>query len=491
MKNNNFKDLIAYEIYPTSFFDSNNDGIGDLKGITKKLTYIKNLGFNAIWLNPFYLSPFKDGGYDVKDFKKIDPKFGTMGDFKKLLNNAHSLGIKIILDLVAGHLSEESFEFLESAKEKRNKYSDMFIWTNDIWDWTNEFRIIGGKFPRNGSYVVNFFATQPALNFGFYNITQPSWQMSYKDERTKIAKNFLIDVMDFYLSMGVDGFRVDMADSLVKNDPEKIGTIEVWNEMFKIIKTKYPNSYFVSEWSNPELSFKAGFDADFVLDHRGNFYSLLAKNGVDNNKCVLKGGDYTKFVEDLSYRMGIAKRSNSNLAIISGNHDTMRIASSLNSKQLKAYYIFMLTMPGNPFIYYGDELEMTHANISTKDGGYNRTGDRTPMQWNNGKNKGFSRSDNIYLPIKNDKKSVKNSTISKKSLFYLIKDLIEFRKINSDTINSEFKLDDEKGVLKFDRGSYLTILNLSKETIKINNCIFCSGNSKKYLKPLECAIIKK
>ncbi len=124
--------MIAYEIYPTSFFDSNNDGIGDLKGITLKLDYIKQLGFNAIWLNPFYSSPFKDGGYDVEDFFKVDKRFGTLNDFKKLVSKAHSNEIKIIIDLVAGHASLANKDFLKSAEAKRNDKSDLFIWLSLI-----------------------------------------------------------------------------------------------------------------------------------------------------------------------------------------------------------------------------------------------------------------------------------------------------------------------------------------------------------------------
>ena len=219
------KNAVFYEIYPTSYKDSNSDGIGDLKGITSKLEYVSDMGFNAIWLNPFYKSPFKDGGYDVSDFFAVDPIFGTMEDFKELLNKAHELGIRIIVDLVAGHVSEQNEMFQMSARSERNEYSDMFIWNNSVWDLEQPYRLISGRYDRNGCYMVNFFSTQPALNFGFNEITHPKWQMSYKDERTFKARNFLKEVMKFWLSMGVDGFRVDMADSLVKNDHQKLATM--------------------------------------------------------------------------------------------------------------------------------------------------------------------------------------------------------------------------------------------------------------------------
>ena len=163
------KDLIFYEIYPTSFYDSNNDGTGDLNGITAKLDYIKSLGFNALWINPFYLSPFKDGGYDVKDFFEVDPRFGNKSDLINLIKEVHRRDMKIIIDLVAGHASEENKEFLLSAKDEKNYYSDLFIWNNSTWDLEPNYKLISGRYERFGNYLVNFFSTQPAFNYGFNN----------------------------------------------------------------------------------------------------------------------------------------------------------------------------------------------------------------------------------------------------------------------------------------------------------------------------------
>ena len=152
---NKFSKEIFYEIYPTSFYDSNNDGVGDLNGIKEKLPYLKEFGITGIWLNPMYLSPFKDGGYDVKDFYAIDPRFGTMEDFKALLDAAHKMGIKIILDLVIGHASEENKDFLRSAEPVRNEYSDLFIWNDSVWKLENGYRLIAGRHQRNieGEFV--------------------------------------------------------------------------------------------------------------------------------------------------------------------------------------------------------------------------------------------------------------------------------------------------------------------------------------------------
>ena len=127
------KKSVIYEVYPTSFYDKNGDGVGDLAGITEKLDYIKDLGADIIWLNPIFKSPFKDGGYDISDYYSINEKFGNFNDFSALIENAHALGIKVILDLVIGHTSDKHPWFLRSKQEKRNKYSDYYIWTNSIF----------------------------------------------------------------------------------------------------------------------------------------------------------------------------------------------------------------------------------------------------------------------------------------------------------------------------------------------------------------------
>jgi len=290
-----FNDLIIYEIYPTSYLDSNHDGIGDLKGICSKLNYIEKLGFNALWLNPFYLSPFKDGGYDVEDFFSIDSRFGTMKDFKTLITQAHKRHIRVFIDLVAGHASLNNPDFLESAKSETNDKSDLFIWNDNPWEKGNN--MISGMFNRHGCYMVNFFAHQPAFNYGFNVIDQLDWQISYKDRKALQAREYMLKVMDYWLGNGADGFRVDMADSLVKNDEDKSATIEVWKWMFARIRKKYPDAFFISEWSNPKQSFEAGFDADFVLDHWDNFYHRFFRSDPSSRGIsILNGGNDVNFV---------------------------------------------------------------------------------------------------------------------------------------------------------------------------------------------------
>lgn len=164
---------LFYEIYPQSFRDTNGDGVGDLPGILEKLDYIQGLGFNAIWMNPCYLSPFGDAGYDVQDYKQIAPRYGTMADMEKLIAEMHRRGMHLLLDLVPGHTSEEHEWFLKSSQKEPNEYSDRYIWTTP--DTKIVFGLNKARGTREGLYHYNFYPIQPSLNYGFAKVTQP-WQ---------------------------------------------------------------------------------------------------------------------------------------------------------------------------------------------------------------------------------------------------------------------------------------------------------------------------
>ena len=226
------KTAVFYEIYPQSFKDTNADGIGDFNGIIEKLDYIKSVGFNAIWLNPCYKSPFNDAGYDVTDYYTVAERYGTNEDLKRLFYEAHKRGMHIILDLVPGHTSLECEWFIESQKATPNEYSGRYIWTDSVWtDVTGISGITGsyrGLSERDGSCAVNFFTCQPALNYGFAKVTEP-WQSSMDSPEALQTRTAMIDVIKFWIGMGCDGFRVDMAGSLVKNDDEEqSATVRLW-----------------------------------------------------------------------------------------------------------------------------------------------------------------------------------------------------------------------------------------------------------------------
>ena len=276
-------DARFYEIYPQSFADSNGDGIGDIPGIISKLDYIRNLGCNALWINPCFDSPFKDAGYDVRDYLKVAPRYGTNDDLIALFDEAHRRGMHVLLDLVPGHTSEEHPWFRISSRPERNQYSDRYIWTDSWLSGADGLPFIGGETPRNGTYVLNFFKCQPALNYGFAYPERP-WQMGADSPAAAETRQAMVDVMRFWLSQGCDGFRVDMANSLVKNDDAaKTATIAAWRQMLGTVKNEYPEAAFVSEWGVPEQALRAGFDMDFYLDWSWdrNGYYLLCRNTPD------------------------------------------------------------------------------------------------------------------------------------------------------------------------------------------------------------------
>lgn len=195
-------DAVFYEIYPQSFCDTNGDGIGDIEGIISKLDYVKSLGCNAIWLNPIYDSPFMDAGYDVRNYKKVAERYGTNDDLVRLFDEAHKKGIKILLDLVPGHTSDQNEWFLEAKKAAKSEYSNRYIFTKSVWDAPPQYRMMCGLCERDGNYMVNYFSSQPALNYGFHEITHPEWQLPCDHPDCLATAEAMKDVMRFWLDKG-------------------------------------------------------------------------------------------------------------------------------------------------------------------------------------------------------------------------------------------------------------------------------------------------
>ncbi|MBQ4425581.1 MAG: glycosylase [Lachnospiraceae bacterium] len=433
-------DAVFYEIYPQSFYDTNGDGIGDIPGIIEKLDYIRDLGCNALWINPCFDSPFKDAGYDVRDYKKVAARYGTNEDLVRLFRTAHEKDMHVLLDLVPGHTSEEHEWFKASGKAERNEYSDRYIWT-DYWiKGIGGHPYIAGECERNGAYMLNFFKCQPALNYGFLNPTQ-EWQISYQDPAAVATQDAIMDIMRFWLDRGCDGFRVDMADSLVKDDDEeKSGTCCFWRRVRKMLDASYPEAALVAEWSNPWLALKsAGFHMDFYLDHGGNGYNTLLRDyevsTPDNSYFKKDGdGDITRFLRDYLPRYEVGK-GHGYVSLITGNHDTPRAAYTLDETELKLAYATLFTLPGVPFLYYGDEIGMRYlADLPTKEGGYTRTGSRTPMQWDDSKNCGFSAAeeDQLYLPVDEGGPSVKAMAERGDSLYRTLQAVLALRRREKD-----------------------------------------------------------
>ena len=441
------ENAVFYNIYPQSFYDSNDDGIGDLNGIIEKLDYVKEMGFDAIWLNPFYESPFVDAGYDITDFYKVAQRYGTNDDFKRLCDAAHDLGLKVCIDLVAGHTSLECEWFKESAKPEKNEFSNRYIWT-DRWTKNYKGQCVGGYSDRDGMFMKNFFYCQPALNYGFANIDDPTWQLPPEHPDCRATKQELINIMEYWLSLGADGFRVDMAASVIKNDYDNSGVIGFWKEIRNLFDEKYPECVLISEWSYPSVALEAGFHIDFLIHFNLPCYTKLfraeegrnATQGYIGNSFFNKDGNGSldDFLNDYIREYNETK-DKGYISIPTGNHDLPRISYRRTKKELEVVYAFIMTMPGVPFVYYGDEIGMRYfEDLASKEGGYNRTGSRTPMQWNNEKNAGFSKCDRekLYLPVEEDGVNVAEQLNDCTSLLNTTKSLIKLRK-SSHALSNE------------------------------------------------------
>jgi maltose alpha-D-glucosyltransferase/alpha-amylase len=393
---------IFYQVYPQSFYDANGDGIGDLNGLIEKLDYICSLGCNAVWLNPCFESPFRDAGYDISDYRKVASRYGTNEDMKRLIEEMHRRNMHLLLDLVPGHTSMDHPWFQRSMQGTENEYTDRYVWTDSVWKAPAGMSCIRGISARDGSCAVNFFSHQPALNYGFW---QPDpkepWQQPMDAEGPRKTLAAMIDVMRFWLDMGCDGFRVDMAGSLVKNDPEGKGTISLWQQVRKILDQEYPQAALISEWGEPDRSLTAGFHMDFLLQFGPSHYNDLFRCGEPFFSSRGKG-DASEFIA--KYRENERRTGGKGLMCIpSGNHDMDRLARRLHGNELKLAFAFLLSMPGAPFIYYGDEIGMHYLeHLVSVEGGYNRTGSRSPMQWSSGRNRGFSTADSNQLYLRTD-----------------------------------------------------------------------------------------
>ncbi len=436
---------VCYEIYPQTFRDANGDGIGDLPGIIEKLDYVQSLGVDAIWLNPCFVSPFGDAGYDVSDFYAVAPRYGTNADLRRLFEEARRRGVRILLDLVAGHTSIEHPWFQASCRHERNEYSDWYVWTDSVWTQYAEMPPVRGYSERDGGYIPNFFYFQPALNYGFAH-PDPAhpWQQPTTASGPQAVRRELRRIMQFWLDEGASGFRVDMAASLVKGDRDGQAMAELWGEVREWLDAAYPEACLVSEWSNPAQAIGSGFHVDFFIHFgatapaynalfrmpyggQGTYryaWSIFDRSGHGNIRAFL--GPFVRHLE--------ATRGRGFVSVPSGNHDIApRLGWERNPEDLKVIFTFLLTLPGVPFIYYGDEIGMRGVmGLPSKEGSYDRAAARTPMQWDRSANAGFSSApaEALYLPIEPapDRPTVEAQEGDPSSLLNTVRQLVALRK---------------------------------------------------------------
>lgn len=410
-----WRDGIIYQIYPRSFADSNGDGIGDLNGITDRLDYLQGLGIDAIWLSPIYPSPDADFGYDVADYTAIDPKFGTMADFDRLLSEAHTRGIRIVLDLVLNHTSDQHPWFQESRSSRDNPYRDWYIWRDPAPgggppnNWRSRFGGPGWEFDSaTGQYYFHmFYKGQPDLNF-----------------RNPAVRQAVLDVFRFWLEKGVDGFRLDVFNAYFKDaelrpNPPRLGLIG-WDrqhhhfdidqpEMLPFLKEvralldAYPERYVVGETFEATPAGAAAYTGKDRLHATFNF---TFSNCSWRPRCFLKSV--------VEWEGALSADDWPNYVL--NNHDLSRTATRFgigeNDERLKVAAALLLTLRGTPFLYYGEEIGMRDIRLSRDEildpvgKRYwpfykGRDGCRAPMQWDDSANAGFSTAQ-PWLPVHSD-----------------------------------------------------------------------------------------
>ena len=460
-----FKDAIIYQIYPRSFKDSNNDGMGDILGIISKLDYLKELGINCVWLSPVYESPMDDNGYDISDYKKIYETFGTMDDFKLMLDEMNKRGIRLIMVLVANHTSDEHEWFIESKKNKDNPYRDYYIWKDKPNNWTGFFGEGAWEYVEEcDSYYLHLFGKkQPDVNW----------------ENEKVREAYK-DILKFYLVMGGDGFRCDVINLISKDQRFKNGR----NPLILVGKKYFINGPRLHEYLHElnrdvlsnydamtvgETVFTNLEDVKKLTDLEREELSMVFNfdhTSVDNFlgvKWLMRKFSLKRFKKRLDkYQYGLANVGWNSLFY--ENHDQRRSVGRFNTsddkhriESAKMLATTMYFLKGTPFIYQGQEIGMTNMQVKSIDEfvdiesknvintmkslhlpkkyidksirNGSRDNSRIPMQWDDSVYAGFSEVE-PWLKV-NENKSFINVEASKKdpnSIFNYYKKLIQIHK---------------------------------------------------------------
>ncbi|MBX6320228.1 MAG: maltose alpha-D-glucosyltransferase [Rhodospirillaceae bacterium] len=411
-----YKDAVVYEVQIRSFFDANNDGVGDLPGLTAKLDYLKDLGITAIWLLPFYPSPMRDDGYDIADYRSIKPEFGTLRDFKRFLRAAHARGLKVITELVINHTSDQHPWFQRARRAKRDSsYRRFYVWSDDDRRWPETRIIFTDTEPSNWTwdpvaqqyYWHRFFSHQPDLNF----------------DNPRVVKA-VIDIMRYWLNMGVDGLRLDAIPYLVERDGTNNENLPETHAIIKRLRAaldeSHPHAFFLAEanqWPEDTAPYFGDGDECHMTFHfplMPRIYMAIAQEDRHPITDILRQtpeippncqwGIFLRNHDELTLEMVTERERDYLWQFYAGDQRARlnlgirrRLAPLMENDRRKIELMnsLLFSMPGTPFIYYGDEIGMGD-NIYLGD----RNGVRTPMQWSPDRNGGFSRADpaSLYLP---------------------------------------------------------------------------------------------
>ena len=529
IKRNWWKEVVVYQLYPRSFKDTNGDGIGDLKGIIEKLDYIKSLGVDVVWLNPIYESPNDDMGYDVSDYQAIMKDFGTMEDFDTLLKGLHDRGIKLIMDLVVNHSSDEHIWFKESRKSRENPYRQYYHW----WDAEKGVPPYRWSIFDKESNAWKYDAVTNSYYFHIFSEKQPD--LNWENPKVRYE---VYDIMKFWLDKGIDGFRLDVIACISKD----INFLELpkdtpANQWFTYYAQGPHLHAYLQEMNNEvfskydcmnvgEMSFVTTQDALLFVDEDRNelqtFYHF-DHTGVGVSKENIMYSDDKNW--DLVEWKTIFQNWDNVFAekgwgtIYLGNHDMSRMVSrfgndsdAFRSASAKMLHTFILSMRATPYIYYGDEIGMTntnHTNIEQYKDVYtinyynglkergedfegflkshakiSRDNARTPMQWNSAPHAAFTES-TPWLAVNDNYKTI-NVAIQENddySVLNYFRNMVQLRKNNLTLIYGAFELVDNENdqifayTRQLDNENFLVVLNFSDKSAILNTTISVSNEN--------------
>jgi alpha-glucosidase len=407
---------VVYQIYPRSFHDANGDGVGDLAGIVEKLPYLQTLGVDAIWISPIFPSPMADFGYDVADYKGIDPLFGSLGDFRRLLEEAHARGIRVILDFVPNHSSSQHPWFLASRASRENDKRDWYLWRDPAADggppnnWRSVFGGSAWTFDEStGQYYYHaFLKEQPDLNW-----------------RNPDVRAAMFDVLRFWLDLGVDGFRIDviwhlMKDQELRDNPPNPDLTRVRSPYYELLPIHSCDQPEIHELIQAMRALADSYGERVLI---GEIYlpvnRLIEYYGREGDGIHLPYNFQLIKLPWEARTIGAAIDAYEALLPqfawpnwVLGNHDKPRIASRVGSAQARVAAMLLLTLRGTPTIYYGDELGMSDVPIppeleqdpfgkNVPGRGLGRDPVRTPMQWSDAPHAGFTTA-TPWLPVAED-----------------------------------------------------------------------------------------
>ena len=492
-----YKDAVIYQLHVKTFADGNGDGVGDFKGLTGKLSYLRDLGVDCLWLLPMYPSPFRDDGYDIADYRSIHPSYGTLDDFAEFLDAAHAHRLRVVTELVLNHTSDQHAWFKEARRSRDSPRRDWYVWsdTNDRyagvriifvdteqsnWAWDADSKQY---------YWHRFFSHQPDLNYDNPQVREEMW-----------------NVMKFWLDLGVDGFRVDAVPYLIEREGTSCENLPETHEVLKFLRARLNETFTdrmllaeANQWPEDVRHYFGDGDEFHMAFHFPLMPRIFMAVRLEDRKPLVEIVERTPDIPD-ACQWGIFLRNHDELTlemVTDEERDYMyseyakdprmkanvgirrRLAPLLENdrNQIELFNALLLSLPGSPVLYYGDEIGMGD-NIWLGD----RDGVRTPMQWTPDRNAGFSTCDpgRLYLPVNMDSiygfqvTNVESQTRNSSSLLHWTRRMIQVRKANP----------------AFGLGSFIDLGGSNPSVLSYvrefgDDIVLCVNNLSRFAQPVE------